>query len=307
MKINFMYLVMFLVFLISIYNLFYKPAIYNLFDINKKSSKFTEIPNMISSDAKLFCSITGYKCEDHSCNCKSVCSGQYKKFHIYPDENVIMFNEKLSPGTYCLPKGFEHCNVQRSVPIFSVSGWICIAKNPSIWNNGHFVACQNSYSVDNSLNVLIDRKTNQAVSNEVINDYYELHNGKLRYQCHCGSLDKNQNKLIPLDEIPFRCFSDYCLEKLHFRRGIPGFNSLTKQCDCAHLPHENAYDLSSPCVEKAFQLQKNTFSGSINCMKTNSLREHFIFCNKQNVSGVLTFEKIFNFSDNPIDYLSAVI
>lgn len=307
MKIGFMYLIVFLVFLISIYNLFYKPGVYHLFGINKKPSKFTEILNITSSDAKLFCSINGYKCETPSCNCQTICSGQYKKFHVYPDENVIMFNEKLSPGTYCLPKGFEHCNMQRTTPIYSVNGWVCISKNNAIWNNDRLVACQNSYSVDNSLNILIDRKTNQPLSNEIIKDYYELHNGKLRFQCTCNSLDKSGNRLIHLDEIPFRCFSDYCLEKLHFRRGIPGFNSVTKQCDCAHLQHENVNDLSSPCVEKAFQLQKNIFSGSINCMNINSLREHFIFCNKQNMSGILSFEKILNFSDNPIDYLNTVI
>lgn len=309
MKIDFIYLIIFLIFIISIYNLFYKPGIYNLFGINKKSSKFTEIPpnTVSSSDTKLFCSINGYKCENDMCNCKTVCSGQYKKFQIYPEENVIMFNEKLSPGTYCLPKGFEHCNVTRSVPIYSVNGWICVPKNPSIWNNDNFVACQNSYAIDNFLNVLIDRKTNLPITNEIINDYYELYNGKLRYQCSCNSLDKSGNKLIHLDEIPFHCFSDYCLEKIKFRRGIPGFNSITKQCDCGHLDHENVNDLSSACVEKAFQFQKNILSGSINCMNSNSLREHYIFCNKQNISGVLTFEKIFHFSDNPIDYLNAVI
>lgn len=163
------------------------------------------------------------------------------------------------------------------------------------------------YAVDNSLNILIDRKTNQSVSNELIKDFYETFNGKMRFQCLCNSLDKSGNKLIHLDKIPFRCFSDYCLEKINFRRGIPGFNSITKQCDCAHLPHENQNDLSSPCVEKNFQLHKNTFSGSINCMNINSLKDYFIFCSQHNKRTVLPFEKTFNFSDNPIDYLNAII
>lgn len=101
---------------------------------------------MIMSETKLYCSINGYKCQnDSDCDCKTICSGKYKKFQIYPGENVIMFNEKLSPGTYCLPKGFEHCNVQRSTPIYSINGWICIPRNAAIWNNNNFVACQNSY------------------------------------------------------------------------------------------------------------------------------------------------------------------
>ena len=273
--------------------------------MNQKPSKFMDNISILNADGKLFCPITGYKCHDETCDCKSLCKGKYSKFKIYPDENVIMFSEKLAPGTYCLPVGFEHCNVQKSIPIYSVNGWICISKNPAIWNADHFVACQNPYAQDNSLNFLLDTKTNTQVTNDIINDYYELYNGKMRYQCSCNSLDKSGNKLVHLDDVPFKCVSDYCLAKLTFRRGISGWNNSTKQCDCGHLLHENPNDLTSPCIEQSYKLQQNVFSGTVNCMNNVSLKEYPIYCN--NTSGILTFQKTFIFSDNPLEYLNKTI
>lgn len=307
MKKNFVYLIIFLIFIISIYNIFYKPSIYKLFNGNKKLSNFIDLPDVLDSDGKLFCSINGYKCQNERCDCKSICKGEYNKFIIHPDENVVMFNEKLSPGTYCLPRGLENCNGQTSIPIYSVNGWMCISKNPAIWNKNSFIACQNPYAEDNSLNVLMDTKNNTPVTNQIIDNFYEIYNGKLRYQCSCNSLDKNGNKLIPLNDIPFKCMSDYCLSKLHYKRGIPGWNDNTKQCDCGHLMHENPNDLTSPCVEETFKLNNNIFSGAINCMSLNSLQEYAIYCHPNNLSEQIQYKKIFNFSDNPIEYLRAII
>lgn len=307
MKKNFVYLIIFFIFVITIYNIFYKPSLYKLFNGNKKLSNIIDLPDVLDSDGKLFCSINGYKCQNERCDCKSICKGEYNKFIIYPNENVVMFNEKLSPGTYCLPKGFEHCNVQTSIPVYSVNAWMCISKNPAIWNKNSFIACQNPYAEDNSLNVLMDTKNNTPVTNQIIQNFYEIHNGKMRYKCVCNSLDKNGNKLIHLDDLPFKCVSDYCLSKLQYKRGIPGWNHITKECDCGHLMHENPNDLTSPCVEEIFTLHNNTFSGAINCMTLNSLQEYPIYCHQNNLSGQIQYKKIFNFSDNPIDYLKAVI
>lgn len=307
MKINFIYLIIFLIFVISIYNVFYKPSIYKLFYGNEKVSNFIEIPDVLDSDGKLFCAINGYKCQNERCDCKSICKGEYKKFIIYPNENVVMFNEKLSPGTYCLPKGFEHCNVQTTIPIYSVSGWMCISKNPAIFNKNNLIACQNPYADNNSKNVLMDTKTNTPVTNEVIEDYYEMHNGQMRYQCRCGSLDKNGNQLIQLNDIPFKCVSDYCLSKLHHRRGIPGWDHDKKQCNCGNLLHEDPADLTSPCVEETFALNGNTFLGAIKCMTLNSFEEYPIYCHSNNLSGQIRFKKIFNLSEDPLDYLRKII
>lgn len=307
MKLNFMYLIIFFTFLISIYNLFYKSSIYRLFQLNKKPTNFLDLPTILYSDDKLFCSISGYKCENDLCDCKTICNGQYNKFKIYPDENVVMFNEKLSPGTYCLPKGLEHCNMQSSYPIYSANGWICLPKNPSIWSRNHFIACQHSYAQDNSLNVLLDLKENKVVTGEDIKDFYELHNGKLRYQCNCASNDKSGNKLINLDEFPFKCFSDYCLLKLRLNRKIPGWNNVTKECDCGNLLHENPNDFTSPCIDGINELNGVTLTSSTICKNKISLYDHPIICNTKNDIGLLKFTKIVHFSDDPLDYLNAVI
>lgn len=307
MKINFLYIVIFFIFIISLYNIFYKPSIYKLFNFNKKLSKILNIQNALFSDSKLFCSITGYKCDNEFCDCTSLCKGQYKKFNIYDNERVVMFNETLSPGTYCLPKGFEHCNTKTSIPIYSVTGWLCISKSFMIWNKDRLVACQNSYAKDNTLNYLVDTLTNEKVDDiNHINNYYEVYNGKLRYQCLCNSLDKSNNNLIHLEDIPFKCVSDYCLAKLNFRRSVPGWDPRTKQCNCSYLHHENPNDLTSPCVAKAYQLKNSIFTGYINCTHSNSLKEYSIYCDEKEFLS-LEFQKNLIFSNNPLEYLNIVV
>lgn len=307
MKLNIIYLITFCIFTISIYNIFYKANIYTLFNLNKKSSKFLELPSVLYSDGKLFCSITGYKCKDETCDCKSICNTQYNKFKIYPGENIVMFNEQLLPGTYCLPKGFEYCNVKTSIPIYSISGWICISKNPSIYDTNTIIACKNAYATDNSKNYLIDLKEHKEITMESVNDFYEKYNGEMRYQCACNSTDRAGNLLINLKDIPFKCLSDYCLSKLYSIRGIPGWNNITKQCDCGHLSHQNPNDLTSHCINAEIEMKGNIVTNVAYCTNETSIINYPIVCNSNNNTGTLNFSNIMHFSDDPLDYLNTII
>lgn len=302
MKLNFLYLIVFLIFVISVFNLYYKPSVLYLF--RPKTSKFLNFPIPLQSDEKLFCSITGYKCENEGCDCSTLCKGKYEKFTVHPNDHIVMFSEKLVVGTYCLPQGLTICHLQHSIPVYSMSGWICVSKNPEIFQNNHMIACQNPYSEDNSLNQLIDMKTNQVVTpTDIVQNYYEIFNDGFRYKCHCGSLDKSGKPLIALEAIPFQCASDYCLEKLHYWRNVPGFNSITKECDCGQYKHEDSSDRTSPCVQDAFKMKDFNLLSIVHCTLPHSLKKRALYCNESNSLGIMSFTKKVEFSKKPLLYI----
>lgn len=259
---------------------------------------FDTVPFAFNPFDKLFCPINGFKCPDETCECSNYCKGNYDKMNVFQDEDIVLFNEKLTPGTYCLPKGALKCHLKSSIPVYSINDWTCVSRNHNIWKSNNFIACKNPYAKDNSLNVLFDRQTNAAASS-VAKDYYEMFNGKLRYECQCGSLDVRGNKMISLEQVPFTCVSDYCLA--NFKNVTQDIGWKNGQCNCGPYSHENPKDLTSPCVDSLIGMKDNVFTGIVKCTDRYSFKKEPIYCDMH--KNIFTFEKEMTFHSIPTHFL----
>lgn len=307
MKLNFTYLVLFLVFSITIFNLFFKQDLRKLFNPKYSVDILGTIPNPFNPYDKVFCSIYGFKCPDTNCICSNYCKGEYEKVNVYENEQFILFNEQLTPGTYCLPKGALECYSKSTIPIYSANNWVCVNKNSTVWKNNMMSACQNAFSENNQLNYLIDLKTGDKVGTD-IKDFYEMYNGKLRYECFCGSKDKKGNKMITLDEVPFTCVSDYCLSNFKNANLNIGWDPIQKQCNCQQYAHENPNDLTSPCIDVKVGINsQHTFIGAVKCTHKTSFQEEVLHCSPSMANNFFTFTKTIMFDKKPIEYLREII
>lgn len=298
MRINFIYLVLFLIFCITIFNVYYKQQWYA--QSKRNAVSLDAIPFAFSPFDKLFCPINGFKCPDETCDCAHYCKGNYEKLHIYDDEHVVLFHEKLKAGTYCLPKGALKCHLKSSIPVYSVNAWTCIPRNTNVWKNNHFVACKSPYAKDNGRNILYDHKTGKQASTAISN-FYEMHNGRMRYQCRCDSKDFRGNKMIALDQVPFTCVADYCLSNIDDNNRNIGWR--VDRCDCGPYGHENPRDDTSPCIQTAVGLKDSTFTGFTKCTNTHSVDRQPIHCNKN----YFTFQKEMTFDNYARDFLKKQI
>lgn len=245
---------------------------------------------------KLFCPINGFKCPDEHCDCSYFCKGNYEKVTVLPNEEIILYNEKLVPGTYCLPTGGLKCNLKTSVPVFSSNGWVCLSKNIS----SHF--CKHPLSENNNLNILIDQSTGEEASN--ITDLYEYFNGKLRYQCQCNSTDKKGNAMVALDEVPFTCVPDYCLQNFQNTKTF-GWDPVKKICDCKHNKNE-MNDPLLPCINihEGFD-NEIEYYGYVKCTHPYSFVEEPIFCAPQ--EKFFQYHKNITFNSIPMEYLNKTV
>lgn len=290
MRITFIYLVLFFVLCITIFNLFYKK---NLFLQPKRNVvKLDVIP--FSTLDKLFCPINGFKCPDETCDCLDYCKGSYEKINIFDNEDIVLFNEKLAPGTYCLPKGALKCHLKSSIPIYSNNDWICVPRNQNIWNSNNFIACKSPYAKNNNLNVLFDHKTND-IALSVSKDYYEMYNGKLRYECKCNSKDVRGNPMISLEEIPFTCVSDYCLA--NFKNVQQAIGWKNGECDCGPYSQD---DKTSPCIDSLIGMKDNVFHGVVKCTSKHSFKKELIYSNDKTF---WQFDKTITFTSLPVEFL----
>lgn len=297
MRINFIYVVLFLIFCITVFNLYYKQQLFtqshrNVVDLN-------EIPFAFNPFDKLFCPINGFKCPDDTCDCSQYCKGNYEKIHIY-DEELVLFHEKLKNGTYCLPKGALQCHLKSSMPVYSVNGWTCVPRNNNVWKNNHFIACQSPYAQTNALNILYDNK-NQKEVDSPITDYYEMHNGQMRYQCSCQSKDIRGNLMVALDEVPFTCVPDQCLS--NFKNNVQNIGWKVDHCDCGPYNHEIPNDLTTPCIDSELGVKNFKFTGVLKCTNRESIVKHPIYCNEN----YFTFTKRINFDMFATQYVRDAI
>lgn len=247
------------------------------------------------------CPIRGFRCQNSSCRCTDICQQQgYEKITVLPGEEIILFDEKILPGTYCVPKGISVCNRASSTPIFSTSGWMC--KSKIWWRGNYMLACKSSKAKDNSLNVLVDAQTGQPIEKEV-SDYYEtLPDGSRKYKCRCGSRDENGNAMLEI--LPFVCSSDYCMRDI--KNVSSHFGWMDGRCHCGPFAHADVDDPTSPCLSMKTEVDEdNILVGRVNCMTKTSSEEYPIYCPKDNQGlPYITFRKLVGTFDHHSKYLS---
>lgn len=291
-------MVLFLIFCITIFNLYFKHQFYN--HTHRNIVNLDKIPFVINPFDKLFCPINGFKCPDEKCDCSLHCKGNYEKIHIYDHEEVVLFHEKLKTGTYCLPTGAIKCHLKSSMPVYSANNWICVSRNKNIWKDNHFIACKSPFATNNDLNILFDYKTSKKAS-VTVSDYYEMHNGKLRYGCKCNSKDNRGNKMVALDQVPFTCVPDYCLSNFTNNTQDIGWDGT--QCKCDPFSHEIPNDKTSPCINVRVGVHNNEYKSFVKCTNRFTPKREPIYCNEP----YLEFSKTITFGNFPMDFLKKTL
>lgn len=264
-------LVLFFIIAVTLFNLFYKQA---LFDRSTPDDLEVDESATFNRITQTMCPLQGLKCNKFTyCDCEKICGTNYTKFTVTNEESIFIINRKLTPGTYCLPKGFLKCNFKAHFVIFSLMGWSCLTKNTTIFKKDYEIACQNDEAADNSLNVLWDNLENKPAKN--IENYYErMDNGELRYGCKCNS--KSLDGAPMISPVPFVCTVDYCVRD--FKNPIPGMGWNGSTCDCAMYPHLLTNDKASPCRREVSRREKNLYIGRVKCMTKNSYIKSALYC-----------------------------
>lgn len=287
---------MFLLLLVTLVNLYYKPY---LTDRDQPLNWLMSHP--ISKTA---CALQGFQCpSDEMCDCEKFCNNgsDYVPFKIL-DENdrVYVLNQKLSPGTYCLPKGIGKCNLKTSYHVFSLAGWSCIGINDDIFKKNKKKACKNEEAQDNSLNILYDYQKNERAA-DYIENYYEMFQNKLRYGCKCESKSLDNTRMISI--FPFVCLVDYCLRDISNPTPTMGWNG--SECDCGPYVHADSNDKTSPCRTFATNMQKNVLKGRVDCMTKESFVRQPLICPTDN--GLLAFKEYFMKGNEPQKFVDMIV
>lgn len=276
---QYIFLILMALVLITVFNLYYKShARLKLSTLSAETYREWTGSDAITRSA---CPLTGFKCPtDELCDCQAFCvnSSELVPFRVLPsDQRIYILNEKLKPGTYCLPRGIGECPQKTSHHIFSLSGWSCIPRNRTVFTGHRDHVCKHEDAKDNDLNVLWDQVLQEPADLEKIEDYYETMpgtDGQSRYRCRCDSRSVDGTPMISV--FPLTCHVDYCvqdLEDLH-----PGIGWNGKECVCGVYEHANPNDKTSPCVAERTRIENNQWIARVDCMKETSFMRRNLAC-----------------------------
>lgn len=294
-KIQIISLVLVLVLAVTLVNLFYKP-----WSRTKSVKKFEMFQVPINPLVSTQCPLRGFKCSDpHQCNCSKICpNDHFRDYHVKENDEIVVLDRKLEPGTYCLPEGFNTCNQSTEIPLYSLSGWTCISRNQSVYKSDFWIACKNNFAQNNDLNVLYDRLKNQPAKIGLVDFYETLNDHSPRYECHCDSVDLNGNKMVAT--LPFVCSVDYCLRELHNVKNL-GWNN--GKCECGPYPRLQNGDETAPCVGNKTMIENGKLHGRVECTEMDSYERKAWYC-PGGVKGIMTFELYVSKGKEKTDFIT---
>lgn len=291
-------LILLLILLVTVINLYYKPFLPN----QKETVPFPEF--FVHPVTKSLCPIQGFKCpNDEICDCNAFCQNgtEYTPFRVLnSDSRIFVMNQKILPGTYCLPRGVDQCNLNTSYHIFSLAGWSCLPQNSAVFYGDKNRACKNEEAFDNKLNVLWDFRNNAPVDTAVEN-FYERYQDSFRYRCKCDSRSIDGTPMVPI--LPFVCAVDYCLRDIPNPLPLMGWDG--EKCHCGPYFHLNDQDQTSPCVLEKSRIEKDTFIGRVDCMTQHSFHKKAMYCPSEEKT--MTFSEFTLGETDPISYLNWVL
>lgn len=311
---DFIYFVLFVIFTVTIISMFLKPIIkpflFNSETIRNDDDDFGNVYNPEFLYHKLFCPVTGYKCENSNCDCKELCGNNFQKYIVTNDQkNLYLSTLHLEPGTYCLPqKSSNECNQYTSYNVYNLQGWSCISKYPHLFAGKSILACKSNYAKNNNDNFLWDNLLKSEVK-EMQSDPFERDGDKYRFECKCHSLDYMNNPMKTLKLFPFTCVSDYCLRNI-YQAADAGYNEETGNCECNSGMHEFHNDPTSACIP-SLPYNPNIIASNHSCYTENSfLNEKHFPCPdnyKSNTVNQIRYQKGFYLETfNPVTALLAI-
>lgn len=275
-KIQYIFLILLLIFVASLVNLFYKPW---LQDIQKRFPNLflADLLPPISTPVTLSIgSLYGVRCTDPDrCDCTTIqeAAGPLEPFDVMEGEAIYVMNRQLAPGRYCLPSGVSHCNQNTSYQIFTASGWKCVPRRAAGSSTCHG---DPNAADNNQLNVLWDYLENRKVdeTKHLVN-LYEKIGSQWRYRCKCESKDVWGRPMV--QSTPWTCSVDYCVAE--FPNVLVGMGFDGSQCQCGTAVHEDPDDKTSPCKLAISEItSRSLFKGRVDCTHEGSMTKHGLFC-----------------------------
>lgn len=284
--------------LVTLVNLYYKP---HLGDHVQPPLHW--IQSFVNPVAKTACAHQGFKCKsEEACDCEKLCANgkEFVPFQIVEGDRIYVMNQKLTPGTYCLPRGVDKCNLKTSYHVFSLAGWSCIGISDDIFKRNKKRACKNEEAQDNSLNVLWDYLENQEAGDDIDN-YYEMYQNKYRYGCKCGSRSLDDSPMI--SPFPFVCLVDYCLR--NFENPTPLMGWTGEKCECGSYFHEYFWDETTACKREYTRIEKEELIGQVDCMTKDSFIERSLICPTDD--NLVVFKEYFFKGKKLRDFVDALV
>lgn len=188
-------------------------------------SGFDGLPNIAQGDQLLGQATTEQSCENgyyvgfmemNNVDCTQICNATSDKLFMYKyisENNVIINNQYLRKGGWCLPTSLARCNLNISIAIKSVGRYECISKHPSLLGGQYgndIIGCAPMYEFNDNLKKLT--YTNNVPSTLVIDDLDAKLPDSDEYRYTCNT---NNGQFSTLAQRPdlgdrFQLFYDSC-------------------------------------------------------------------------------------------------
>lgn len=298
LKNQYISLILLLIVVVTIVNLYYKPK------LKDKKQTINWLEKIIDPITKFNCPLQGFKCPSNEpCDCEKFCTNanDFVPFEVLDEsERIYVMNHKLTPGTYCLPKGIGNCNLNTSYHVFTLAGWSCLGLNDAVFKGDKKRACKNEEAQNNDLNVLYDH-LEQKIAGDNIEDYYEPLQDKLRYRCKCESKSLDGTPMISV--FPFVCSVDYCLRDISNPLPIMGWKD--GKCECGPYSHLDRNDLTSPCRKQISKIEQDALVGRVDCMTEKSFVKHPLVCPTDD--GIVFFKEYIVAGTDPTEFVDKII
>ncbi|GFS31573.1 uncharacterized protein NPIL_30991 [Nephila pilipes] len=200
--------ILFLILIVTLVNLFYKPWLRNV---------QPTIPHLlkgswVSSITRSTCPLYGFKCPtDEPCDCAQMCSnGDFVPFRVLPKDPIFLMDQNLLPGTYCLPRGIGNCNQKTSYHVFSLAGWTCIPRNQTLYQDQTLIACHHEEAA-----IIQKYFVGSFTSATCLGGGKCIRNAggwkNITISMSCNSLDILETHDVV---VPFVCSVDYCIKDI---------------------------------------------------------------------------------------------
>lgn len=169
----------------------------------------------------------------------TMCGSDYECTPVSADENVVFDGQKVSEGSWCLPKGKRQmtCGTFTGRAVYSKdNGWECACLYPDLFSGptcNQQLACIAPGGENQPNNKLINKTTGQAWDPSdpdfipgATTPYDIDANGDPQYVCACDTTSRIKYVGLPGD--PYRCHRDPCSQN----HTVPMWDKTNLKCDC---------------------------------------------------------------------------
>lgn len=221
-------------------------------------SGFAGLPDFSKGDQLLGQATTEQSCENgfymgiiemNNVNCTSVCNATSNKLFTYKyisDNNVIINNQYLRKGGWCLPTSLAYCNLNISIAVKSLGKYECISKFPQLLGGPYgndILGCAPIYEFNDNLKKLT--YTNNVPSTLVIDDLNEKLPNSQEYRYTCNMRNRQFSTLGQRPDLGdrFQLFYDSCS---FFDEGGRMVNNA---CQCSAVSASSSNNIVKPLLE----------------------------------------------------------